>query len=71
MYLELSDCLLEKINKVSGMDYELKGNFMPSEKVFSLIEDLLCEIENKQEKIDDLEQNIEDNYERINIEKQI
>jgi hypothetical protein len=71
MYLELSDNLLEKISKISGMDYELKGNFMPSDKVVSLIEDLLCEIESKQEKIDDLEQNIEDNYERINIENQI
>ena len=71
MYLELSDNLLEKINKISGLDYELKGNFMPSDKVVSLIEDLLCDIESKQEKIDDLEQNIEDNYERINIENQI
>lgn len=71
MYLELSDYLLEKIEKNLGIDYELKGNFMPSEKVFSLLEDLLCEIESKQETIDDLKQNIEDNYERINIENQI
>lgn len=65
MYYKLDNDELEKINRVSKItcdDYELLGNFIPVEKMVSVIEDLLIEIDRLEEERKDREQEIEDNY---------
>ena len=67
MYWELSDKDLEKIKKISditGTDYELKGNLVPVDSLIYALLDMLTEYTNKQEEIEDLKQDIEDNYEQ-------
>lgn len=71
MYWELSDKDLEKIKKISditGTDYELKGNLVPVDSLIYALLDMLAEYTNKQEEIEDLKQDIEDNYEPKKID---
>lgn len=71
MYWELSDEDLEKLNKISditGVDYELKNNLVPVDSLIYALKDMLYEYHNKQEEIDDLKQEIEDNYEPRKID---
>lgn len=70
MYYKLDNDELEKINnasKITGSDYELKGNFVPVESMITIIKDLLIEIDNSEEKIKDMERDIENNYELKNV----
>lgn len=70
MYYKVDDKELERLKEVSNItstDYELLGNFVPVESMFNMIEDLLCEIHRTDEKIKDMEQDIENNFEPKNI----
>lgn len=63
MYLKIDDDLKEKIETITGTDYDFKGNFLPSESIISIIEDLIYEIHRLEEEKKDREQDIENNYE--------
>lgn len=65
MYLELDDKLKNKIENITNIDYDFKGNFLPSEKIISIFEDLICEIESLNEKFEDFKKDVEYNYKRI------
>lgn len=67
MYIELNERLINKINNL-GTDYELKGNMLPAENLESLLEDLFIELDEKEEELEDLKQDIEDNYEPKKID---
>ena len=74
MYYKLDGKELETINKVSALtytDYELIGNFVPVESMYSMIEDLLDEVEHQQARYKDLEKDIEDNYKPISYAEQV
>lgn len=62
MYLEIDEKLKDKIEKITSTDYDFKGNFLPSESITSIFEDLICEIDILEEKYEDLEKDLEDNY---------
>ncbi len=62
MYLEIDEKLKDKIEKITSTDYDFKGNFLPSESITSIFEDLIYEIDRLEEKYEDLEQDMEDNY---------
>lgn len=62
MYLEIDEKLKDKIEKIISTDYDFKGNFLPSESITSIFEDLIYEIDRLEEKYEDLEQDMEDNY---------
>lgn len=71
MYWELTDedlKKLEKISEVTGVDYELKGNLVPVDSLIYALKDMLYEYHSLQEKLKDLEQDIEDNYEPKKID---
>lgn len=66
MYLELLESEYEKIKEISKItltDYELKGNLIPVDSLVSALEDMLVEYHNKEYEIEELKQDIEDNYE--------
>ena len=59
MYLILDDYekdRLERISKITGIDYEVKGEFVPVSKVLSALFDLYCEYVNKEEELKDKEE---------------
>lgn len=66
MYYELSKLEFDKIMEVSRItytDYELKGNLIPVENLMAVIEDLLVTYNSKEEELDDLQNDLTENYE--------
>lgn len=69
MYLELKQDLIDKIEEITCTDYERKGNYIPAENIENIIKDLLYEIDRLNEKIEDMENDIRDNYRPISNEE--
>ena len=63
--------MIKKIERITLSDYELIGDFVPSESLMIIIEDLYVELENEREKNADLRQDIKDNYRPISIAEQV
>lgn len=71
-YKYLTDEQLETIKKIQEItmhDYELKGNFIPQNSLWLMVEDLLCELDNKEEKLENYKQYVADNYRQLNDEE--
>lgn len=69
---------LNEVQKITGTDYDIKwmdadniDGFVFTDQLFSMIEDLICEIHNRDEKIEDIKQDIEDNYTRVSVSSQV
>lgn len=71
MYLEIDENLKTKIENITGIDYDFKGNYLPSESITSIFEDLISEIDRLEEKYSNLERNLEDNYRPIPVSEQV
>lgn len=68
MYYKLDDKELEAVNKassISSTDYDLIGNLIPAASLVNIVEDLLLEITHLEEKIEDMEEDIKENYRPI------
>lgn len=63
MHLKIDGELKTKIEKITGTDYDFKGDFLPSENIEPMLRDLLVEIDRLEEKYNDIQQDIECNYE--------
>ena len=64
-YLEI----IKKIQEITMHDYELKGNFIPQNSLWLMVEDLLCELDNKEEKLANYKQYVSDNFRQLNDEE--
>ena len=62
MYLEINEKLIEKVKKITGINYKSKGRLVTYDDIISMIENLTCEYEVLQEEYDDFKQDVEDNY---------
>ena len=69
MYIKIDSELYKKIQSITITDYDAIGDFIPSESIIPMLEDLLCEIERQEERYEDLERNLRDNYEQIPASK--
>lgn len=67
--VELIGRIIEEIPTPS--DYKLHGEFIPVESFISIIEDLYGEVEHLKEELNDLKQDMQDNYRPISIQEQI
>ena len=70
MYIEVSNEEMERFKEISDItvtDYEIKGNFVPVVSLLTMIDDLLLELHEREEQIEDIKQDIQDNYKRIPI----
>lgn len=70
MYLKFDEDLYNKIVAITTTDYEKYGEFVPSENIMPMIEDLIYEIEHLKEEQEDFERNVEDNYRQITASEQ-
>lgn len=61
--------IIKKIQEITMHDYELKGNFIPQNSLWLMVEDLLCELDNKEEKLANYKQYVADNYKQLNDEE--
>lgn len=69
---------LERVSKITFTDYEIKwfdaeniDGYISSDSLFSMVEDLIYEIDRLQEEIEDMEQDIHDNYRPIPMAEQV
>ena len=70
--------IIEKASKITLTDYEIKwfdaeniNGYIESDVLLNIIQDLICEIEHKEEEIEDIKQDIESNYRHLTIEEQV
>lgn len=67
MYMKIDEEKLKQIQGITCTDYEAKLGYLPVESLNDIIDDLLLEIHRLEEKIEDMEQDIENNYELKNV----
>lgn len=70
MYIKVEEDLIKKVQAITCTDYECKGDLIPHESIIPLIKDLLIEIDRLEEKYEDLEKDMEENYRRIPVAEQ-
>lgn len=54
--------LLKRAEKLTITDYEIVGDLIPVESFISAIEDLMIEIDRLEEEVEDLKEDMEQNY---------
>lgn len=54
---------LTEISEITGTDYEITGKFIPVDNMMAALEDLLVQYHRKEEELDDLQYEIDNNYE--------
>lgn len=62
MYTKIDEDKLKEIQSITMTDYEAKLGYLPTEILNDIIDDLLLEIHRLEEKIEDMERDIENNY---------
>lgn len=62
IYIELDEKIKEKIEKITGIIYEAKGNFISNNIIECLFDDLIYEYDTLKEEYEDFKRDIEDNY---------
>ena len=62
--------VLERIEDRMGTDYGRNGNYIKIENLIAAIEDLEYEVHRLEEKIEDREQDIQENYKQVPVWKQ-
>ena len=62
--------VLERVENELMTDYERNGNYIQLEKLIAVIEDLEYQVHRLEEKIEDRERDIEDNYKQISVSSQ-
>ena len=61
---------VKKVEEITFGDYRRDGKYVPVEELFSMIEDLLIELDRAEEKYKDLEEQLRENYRPISIAEQ-
>lgn len=63
MYLKMEEEKIKEIEEITMTDYEAKLGYIQSDNLVSMIDDLLYELHNLQDKLKDLQNEMENNYE--------
>ena len=58
-YVKIEKKVLEKIEEITNTDYNAEDVYLTTESLIYIIDDLLVELDRLQEKLNDLEQDIE------------
>lgn len=56
--------LMERVKKITGNNY-VENNQIEVDKLFDIIQDLICEVGRVQEELEDLQNDVHNNYKRI------
>lgn len=70
-YYGLNDnevAIIKDISKITFADYEIEANHIPVDNLMVVIEDLLTEYHRKEEELEDLHNEISENYELKNVD---
>lgn len=70
MFIKLDEKIIKKVEKLTLTKVNRKDEFVYAEDIQSMIEDLLIEIDELNEKLLDMEEDRQQNYTPINCEDQ-
>lgn len=69
---------LKRASEITGEDYDIKwfdaenfDGYIDTDELISIIDDLIYEVGRLEERLEDLEEDIRDNYKRIPISEQV
>lgn len=62
--------IFKEIEEKTITNYEIENNLLPLENVMGIVEDLLSEINSLNEKLEDLENDVRENYRPIPVAEQ-
>ena len=62
MKVEVDKKILDKIEEITITDYEIEGNKVPADNIEAILDDLLSEIEKLEERIKDLDNYLQEEY---------
>ncbi len=62
--------IFKEIEEKTITNYEIENNLLPLENVIGIVEDLLSEINSLNEKLEDLENDVRENYRPIPVAEQ-
>lgn len=68
MYIRIDSNVLKQVEEITSTDYDTFAGMLPSESIEPMIRDLICEVHKLEEKVSDMERDIENNYEVKNID---
>lgn len=71
VYLDINSILLKKVENITKTNYKSENGLVNSDEIRIIIDDLLGEINNLREKVEDLEEDMRDNYKRVTQEEQL
>lgn len=71
IYIEFDKNILEKVENITKTNYKSENGLVNSDNIETIIDDLLDEIDNLRNKIEDLEEDMRDNYKRVTQEEQL
>ena len=60
--------LIKKVEKITNSDYNVEDGYISSTYIMSALEELLSEYEHLQERYNELEKNLEENFKPIPID---
>lgn len=63
--------LLNEIEEITNTNYNFDGDYSNVEKLISIIDDLLIEVRKAQEKLNKLENDLNDNYRPVSVAEQV
>lgn len=67
-YVKFDKELIDEVEEITDVDYERKEDVLLADNVISIIKDLIYEIHKRDEKIQDIEEEIKEKYELKNID---
>ncbi len=67
MCVEVDNAILNEVEKITMTEYSKQNGLLEADSVEPMLYDLICEIHHLEDKIKDLENDIENNYELKNI----
>lgn len=67
-YVKFDKELIDEVEEITGVDYERKENMLLADNVISIIKDLIYEIHKRDEKIQDIEEEVKEKYELKSID---
>lgn len=70
--------IINKAQQLTFTEYDIKWfnkdlfeGYIEGDELISIIENLICEIEKLDEQIDEINQNIQDNYQPLHVSQQV
>lgn len=71
MFIKLSNKIKKDIVDITNCSYEMKENDLDTMYIEDVIEDLIYQYHILEEKYNDLQEDVKDNYKRIDVAEQV